>query len=156
MARFKLTIEYAGGRYSGWQRQVNARTVQGELERAIAEAVGHDDFECQGSGRTDAGVHALMQVAHLEIALGDVTLQARDQFLGDRHQPRLECPASAGQADEIGAGVLTVRIRNGDIVFPDAVGCTVRVRETMPFTGAQLEVTASSPTRYRVTYRVPR
>ena len=69
MARFKLTIEYAGGRYSGWQRQVNARTVQGELERAIAEAVGHDDFECQGSGRTDAGVHALMQVAHLEIAL---------------------------------------------------------------------------------------
>ena len=69
MARFKLTIEYAGSRYSGWQRQINARTVQGELERAIAEAVGHDDFECQGSGRTDAGVHALMQVAHLEIVL---------------------------------------------------------------------------------------
>ena len=69
MARFKLTLEYAGSRYSGWQRQINARTVQGELERAIAEAVGHDDFECQGSGRTDSGVHALMQVAHLEVTL---------------------------------------------------------------------------------------
>jgi len=67
VARFKLTIEYAGTRYSGWQKQTNARTVQGELERAIAEATGRRDFECQGSGRTDAGVHALMQVAHLEI-----------------------------------------------------------------------------------------
>ena len=67
MARFKLTIEYAGTRYSGWQKQTNARTVQGELERAIADASGRRDFECQGSGRTDAGVHALMQVAHLEI-----------------------------------------------------------------------------------------
>ena len=67
MARFKLTLEYAGTRYSGWQKQINARTVQGELERAIAIATDRDDFECQGSGRTDAGVHALMQVAHLEI-----------------------------------------------------------------------------------------
>jgi tRNA pseudouridine38-40 synthase len=64
-----MTIEYAGTRYSGWQKQVNARTVQGELERAIAEASGGRDFECQGSGRTDAGVHALMQVAHLEITM---------------------------------------------------------------------------------------
>jgi tRNA pseudouridine38-40 synthase len=66
MARFKLTLEYAGTRYSGWQKQKNARTVQGDLERAIAETLGSDDFDCQGSGRTDAGVHALMQVAHLE------------------------------------------------------------------------------------------
>ena len=64
-----MTLEYAGGRYSGWQKQLNARTVQGELERAIAETFGHDDFECQGSGRTDAGVHAMMQVAHLEVHL---------------------------------------------------------------------------------------
>jgi tRNA pseudouridine38-40 synthase len=62
-----LTIEYAGTRYSGWQKQANARTVQGELERAIAEASRSREFEFQGSGRTDAGVHALMQVAHLEI-----------------------------------------------------------------------------------------
>jgi tRNA pseudouridine38-40 synthase len=65
--RFKLVLEYAGTRYSGWQKQKNARTVQGELERAIAAVTGRREFELQGSGRTDAGVHALMQVAHLEI-----------------------------------------------------------------------------------------
>ena len=65
--RLKLTIEYAGSRYSGWQIQKNARTVQGEIERAILDATGVDDFELYGSGRTDAGVHALAQVAHLDI-----------------------------------------------------------------------------------------
>jgi tRNA pseudouridine38-40 synthase len=53
--------------------QTNARTVQGELERAIAEISGTRAFELYGSGRTDAGVHALAQVAHLAI---DVTLPA--------------------------------------------------------------------------------
>ena len=65
--RLKLTIEYAGTRYSGWQIQKNARTVQGEIERAIREATGVPDFELYGSGRTDAGVHALGQVAHLDV-----------------------------------------------------------------------------------------
>jgi tRNA pseudouridine38-40 synthase len=65
--RFKLTLEYAGTRYSGWQVQKNARTVQGELERAIADAAGTREFEVYGSGRTDAGVHALAQVAHLDL-----------------------------------------------------------------------------------------
>jgi tRNA pseudouridine38-40 synthase len=65
--RFKLTIEYAGTRYSGWQIQKNAKTVQGEIERAVAAATGERDFELYGSGRTDAGVHALAQVAHLDI-----------------------------------------------------------------------------------------
>ena len=65
--RFKLTIEYAGTRYSGWQIQKNAKTVQGEIERAITAATGERQFELYGSGRTDAGVHALAQVAHLDI-----------------------------------------------------------------------------------------
>src|ERR1043165_7690540 len=65
--RFKLTIEYAGTRYSGWQIQKNARTVQGELPRAIAEVVETTELELYGSGRTDAGVHALAQVAHLDV-----------------------------------------------------------------------------------------
>jgi tRNA pseudouridine38-40 synthase len=69
--RLKLTIEYAGTRYSGWQIQKNARTVQGEIERAVREATGVRDFELYGSGRTDAGVHASAQVAHLDI---DATL----------------------------------------------------------------------------------
>lgn len=68
MPRFKLTIEYAGTRYSGWQKQKNARTVQGEVERALHAATGRPPLECQGSGRTDGGVHALMQVAHVDLA----------------------------------------------------------------------------------------
>jgi len=66
--RFKLTIEYAGTRYSGWQIQKNARTVQGEIERAIHASTATEDFELAGAGRTDAGVHALRQVAHLDVS----------------------------------------------------------------------------------------
>ena len=68
MPRFKLTIEYAGTRYSGWQIQKNARTVQGEIDRAVRAVTSRKDFELYGSGRTDAGVHALAQVAHLDVA----------------------------------------------------------------------------------------
>lgn len=67
MPRFKLTVEYAGTRYSGWQKQKNARTVQGELDRAIVAAFGEILVDSQGSGRTDAGVHALAQVAHIDL-----------------------------------------------------------------------------------------
>jgi tRNA pseudouridine38-40 synthase len=67
MPRFRLLIEYAGTKYSGWQVQKNARTVAGDLERAIREVTGERAFELYGSGRTDAGVHALGQVAHLDI-----------------------------------------------------------------------------------------
>ena len=67
MPRFRLLIEYAGTRYSGWQIQKNARTVQGEIDRAIRQATARREFELYGSGRTDAGVHALAQVAHLEL-----------------------------------------------------------------------------------------
>ena len=67
MPRFKLTIEYAGTRFSGWQIQKNARTVQGEIDRAVRTCTGRRDFELYGSGRTDAGVHATAQVAHLDV-----------------------------------------------------------------------------------------
>ena len=68
MPRFKLTIEYTGTRYSGWQIQKNAKTVQGEIDRAVRTVTARKDFELYGSGRTDAGVHALAQVAHLDVA----------------------------------------------------------------------------------------
>ena len=67
MPRYKLTLEYAGTRYSGWQIQQNARTVQGELHRAIHEGLKTPRFETYGSGRTDAGVHALGQVAQIDL-----------------------------------------------------------------------------------------
>jgi tRNA pseudouridine38-40 synthase len=66
--RFKLTIEYAGTRYSGWQIQKNARTIQGEIDKAVRTVTGRRDFELYGSGRTDAGVHAVAQVAHLDVS----------------------------------------------------------------------------------------
>jgi tRNA pseudouridine38-40 synthase len=69
VARLKLTIEYAGTRYSGWQIQKNARTVQGEIDRAVRTVTNRKDFELYGSGRTDAGVHASGQVAHLDVAI---------------------------------------------------------------------------------------
>ena len=68
MPRFKLTIEYAGTRYSGWQIQKNAKTIQGEIDGAVRTVTGRKDFELYGSGRTDAGVHALGQVAHLDVS----------------------------------------------------------------------------------------
>ena len=64
MTTWKLTIEYDGTKYSGWQEQKNARTIQGELRKAAEDYFG-GAVEIQGSGRTDAGVHALAQVAHL-------------------------------------------------------------------------------------------
>jgi tRNA pseudouridine38-40 synthase len=64
---YRLTIEYDGSRFAGWQVQKNARTVAGEVLRALADA-GIEAVELGGAGRTDAGVHALAQVAHLRLA----------------------------------------------------------------------------------------
>ncbi len=66
MPTYKLTIEYEGTRYSGWQAQGNTpKTIQGRLLRAANELFGEVDIG--GAGRTDAGVHAAGQVAHLRI-----------------------------------------------------------------------------------------
>ncbi|HYK91611.1 MAG TPA: tRNA pseudouridine(38-40) synthase TruA [Acidobacteriota bacterium] len=64
MPKWKLVIEYQGTRYRGWQEQANARTVQGELRKAAETLLGERP-EIVGAGRTDAGVHALKQVAYL-------------------------------------------------------------------------------------------
>lgn len=66
MPTYKLTIEYEGTRYSGWQAQGNTqKTIQGHLIRAASQVFGEVDLG--GAGRTDAGVHASGQVAHLRL-----------------------------------------------------------------------------------------
>lgn len=67
MPRFKLTIEYDGRPYVGWQRQTSGPTVQEALEDAVAAFSG-ERVEVAGAGRTDKGVHATGQVAHIELA----------------------------------------------------------------------------------------
>jgi pseudouridylate synthase I len=67
MPTWKLEIEYEGTRYRGWQIQHNAKTVQGELMKAARELFSAK-AEIGGSGRTDAGVHARGQIAHLKVA----------------------------------------------------------------------------------------
>ncbi|MCP4749007.1 MAG: tRNA pseudouridine(38-40) synthase TruA [Desulfobacteraceae bacterium] len=62
---FKLTIEYDGTNYHGWQRQVNERTIQKEIEKAI-EKMTREKIILTASGRTDAGVHAIGQVANFK------------------------------------------------------------------------------------------
>jgi tRNA pseudouridine38-40 synthase len=67
MARFKLTIEYDGTRYNGWQVQKGEKTIQGAFFDACKALFGNQKFEFYGSGRTDGGVHAFAQVAHLDV-----------------------------------------------------------------------------------------
>ncbi len=67
MNRFKLTLEYDGGGFQGWQRLADGPSVQGALEDAV-EALTGVRAEVIGAGRTDAGVHACGQVAHVDIA----------------------------------------------------------------------------------------
>ncbi len=65
MRNIKLTIEYDGKKFGGWQKQPNELNIQGEIEQAIKQITG-EDVELNASGRTDSGVHALGQVANFK------------------------------------------------------------------------------------------
>ncbi len=100
MRTLKLTIEYDGTEYQGWQVQPNGLTIQGVLEETLKKLTG-EEVRLIGSGRTDAGVHALGQVAHfktnsrmdlhsMEKALNsllpkDIVIRAVEEVKGDFH-----------------------------------------------------------------------
>jgi tRNA pseudouridine38-40 synthase len=67
MPRYKILIEYDGTNFSGWQKQPHAPSIQEELDKALFKFT-NEKVEVYGSGRTDAGVHALGQVAHFDLA----------------------------------------------------------------------------------------
>ncbi len=83
MTRYKLTVEYDGTDYVGWQRQDNGPSIQAELEAAIL-AFSDETAVVHGAGRTDAGVHAEAQTAHVDIAKdvgADTVRDAMNHFL---------------------------------------------------------------------------
>lgn len=77
MPRFKITIEYDGTPYIGWQMQADGPTVQGELSFALQQFCG-EEIVVRGAGRTDAGVHACGQVAHIDLSREWETYKVRD------------------------------------------------------------------------------
>jgi tRNA pseudouridine38-40 synthase len=92
--RYRVDLEYLGTRYSGWQFQTNARTVAGEIMEAIHRATGQRVIEVYGSGRTDAGVHAIHQVAHIDLAKpvdpGEFMRAVNDELPGDINLLKVE------------------------------------------------------------------
>ena len=66
MTKFKVTIEYDGTNFVGWQKQNNGPSIQQSLEQAL-EAFSGEKIEVVGAGRTDSGVHALSMVAHIDL-----------------------------------------------------------------------------------------
>ncbi|MBU2623538.1 MAG: tRNA pseudouridine(38-40) synthase TruA [Proteobacteria bacterium] len=78
LKNIKLTIEYDGTAYNGWQRQKNGRTIQEEIEKALLAMTGRK-VTLTGAGRTDAGVHALGQVANF---ICDTRLESESFFKG--------------------------------------------------------------------------
>ena len=68
MPRYKITVEYDGGPFVGWQRQDSGPSIQAALEDAVLAFAG-ERVTVHGAGRTDAGVHAVSQVAHFDLAL---------------------------------------------------------------------------------------
>ena len=101
MPRYKLTIEYDGTPYSGWQIQENGPSVQGQLREAVRSFCGEDVIP-RGAGRTDSGVHATGQVAHIDLTRdwpADTVLKALNYYLRPEPVAILACDAVPGEFD---------------------------------------------------------
>lgn len=86
MPRYKLIVEYDGRPFHGWQRQKDGPSVQAALEKAVLDFAG-ETVTIQGAGRTDAGVHATGQVAHLDLEK-DVSLESLQNAINYHLRPK--------------------------------------------------------------------
>jgi len=108
MPRYKLTIEYDGAPFSGWQIQADRVTVQGVLTAAVAALTGEDTL-VQGAGRTDAGVHALAQVAHVDLTRAWETDTIRDALNAHLRPHPVAVLAAERVADDFNARTSAIR-----------------------------------------------
>jgi len=108
MPRYKLTIEYDGRLFVGWQRQKNGLSVQEAVETAFAAFCGHG-VSLRGAGRTDAGVHALGQVAHVDLARAWEPYQLREALNAHLRPQRVAVLAAAPVADSFDARFSALR-----------------------------------------------
>lgn len=108
MPRYRLTIEYDGTGYVGWQRQTNGPSVQAALEDAVAAFSG-ESVTVFGAGRTDTGVHALGQVAHLDLARDWPEDTVRDAVNAHLRPQPVAVLAAARAADDFDARFSAVR-----------------------------------------------
>lgn len=137
-ARLKLIIAYDGAPFSGWQSQADGNGVQDHLEKAFAQA-GTGPVRVHGAGRTDAGVHALAQCAHVDLPAkryGDDRWQRalngilpppirvmRCQFVSNSFHARFSAKGK----------VYRYRIWNGEVLPPLEIGRAWHVRESLDF-----------------------
>ena len=108
MPRYKLIIEYDGTPYCGWQYQDNGPSVQGALENAVKAMTG-DNVRVNGAGRTDAGVHALGQVAHFDRAKDRDTDTVRDALNAHLRPQPVAVLAAEKVADDFSARFSAVK-----------------------------------------------
>jgi tRNA pseudouridine38-40 synthase len=108
MPRYKLTVEYDGAPFAGWQIQADRLTVQGVLSAAIAALAG-EKAQVQGAGRTDAGVHARGQVAHVDLTKEWDTDTVRDALNAHLRPHPVAILAAERAADDFNARTSAVK-----------------------------------------------
>ena len=108
MPRYKLTVEYDGRPFAGWQIQADQLTVQGLLTSAV-EALSGDKTLVQGAGRTDAGVHARSQIAHVDITKEWDTDTIRDALNAHLRPHPIAILAAERAADDFNARTSAIR-----------------------------------------------
>src|ERR1041385_7140643 len=122
MPSFKITLAYDGTDFVGWQRQASGVSIQGLLEDALRD-LDQRDVTVTGAGRTDAGVHALGQVAAFSIERplsADTVVRALNARLpaSVRVWPAAEAPASFNPRFDARAKAYRYRICNSDVFSP--------------------------------------